>query len=182
MVSIIVSLIQIVFTLVAVLIVDKSGRRLLLMVGGFFMFVVMFILGVYYDVTIFEPVPEGQITIFGHRTVPLGNISWLAVTCVIIFIMMFSIGWGPIPWMLMSELFPPKARDVAGATVNVVNWLSAFLIMKFFPQMQHALKNQGVFWFYSAFSLLSFLFTLLFVPETKGKTLEEIEQYFQKRK
>ena len=182
LVTIITSLAQIVFTLVACLIVDKCGRRLLLMVGGFFMFVVMFLLGVYYDITIFDGPNLGQIDIFHHRTIPVAKISWLAVTCVITFIVMFSIGWGPIPWMLMGELFPPKARDVAGAVCNVVNWLSAFIIMKFFPQMKEALKNQGVFWFYAAFSLLSFLFTLFFVPETKGKTLEEIEQYFNLKK
>ena len=182
LVTIITSLTQIVFTMVAVLIVDKCGRRILLMIGGFFMFVVMFILGVYYDITKFEPPVEGQIDIFHHRTVPVGDISWLAVTCVIIFMIMFSIGWGPIPWMLMAELFPPKARDVAGAVCNVVNWSSAFLVVKFFPQMKEALKAQGVFWFYAGFSLLSFLFTLFFVPETKGKTLEEIEKHFQQKK
>lgn len=178
LISIIVSLIQIVFTLIACLIVDKSGRRLLLMVGGFCMFVVLFLLGVYYDITIFDDKSDGQIDIFHRRTVPVSEISWLAITCVIVFIIMFSLGWGPIPWMLMSELFPPKARDVAGAFVNVVNWLSAFLIMKLFPQMKDTFKDQGTFWFYAGFSLLSFLFTLFFVPETKGKTLEEIERYF----
>ena len=173
---------QVIFTLIACLIVDKSGRRMLLMVGGFFMFLMLFCLGLYYDITIFDTKLDGQIDIFHHRTVPVEKISWLAVTCVIIFIAVFSLGWGPIPWMLMSELFPPKARDVAGAFVNVVNWLSAFLVMKFFPQMKVALKDQGTFWFFAGFSLLSFLFTLFFVPETKGKTLEEIERYFTRKK
>ena len=182
LVSIITSVVQIVFTMIACLIVDKLGRRVLLMVGGFFMFVVMFILGVYYDITIFDSHNPGQMDIFHHRTIPVSKISWLAITCVMIFIVMFSLGWGPIPWMLMGELFPPKARDVAGAVCNVANWLSAFLIMKFFPQMKEGLKAQGVFWFYAGFSLLSFLFTLFFVPETKGKTLEEIEEHFNRKK
>ena len=153
-----------------------------MMMGGFCMFVVLFVIGVYYDVTIFEHKLDGQIDIFHHRTIPVSKISWLAITCVIIFIIMFSLSWGPIAWMLMSELFPPKARDVAGAFVNVVNWLSAFIIMKFFPQMKIAFKDQGTFWFYSVFALLSFLFTLFFIPETKGKTLEEIELHFSRKK
>lgn len=181
LVSVVVSLIQIVFTLVSCFLVDRSGRRILLMISGFTMFVCMFILGVYYDVTIFND-GKKHVDLFHHRTVPASQISWLAVLCVILFIMAFSIGWGPIPWILMAELFPPLARDTAGAFVNLVNWLCAFLVLKFFPQMQKAFLQQGAFWFFSGFCLLSFLFTLFVIPETKGKTLEEIELYFTGRK
>lgn len=177
LVSVLVSIVQIVFTLFSCFMVDRSGRRILLMISGFTMFSCMFILGVYYDITVFND-GEKHVDIFDHRTVPVSSISWLAVLCVIVYIIAFSVGWGPIPWMLMSELFSPIARDTAGSIVNLINWLSAFLVVKFFPDMKAALYAQGVFWFFGGFAFLSFLFTLFFVPETKGKTLEEIESYF----
>ena len=181
LVTIIVSLIQFVFTLIACFVVDKSGRRVLLMIGGFTMTCCMFILGVYYDITIFND-GKSHFDIFHHRSVPLSSISWLSVLCVMLYIAVFSVGWGPIPWMLMSELFSPIARDTAGAFVNLMNWFCAFLVLKFYPQMQTAFHDQGVFWFFAGFSFLSFLFTLFFIPETKGKSLEEIQQYFTSKK
>ena len=179
LVSIVTSVTLIVFTMVSCLVVDKCGRRLLLVLGGFFMFIVMFVLGLYFDITVFESPLPGQIDIFNHRTVPVNQISWLAVMCILIFMVMFSLSWGPISWILMTELFPPKAYGMAGAACNVTSWLGGFIVMKFFPVMKSSLRAQGTFWFYAGFSCLSFLFAYFFIPETKGKSLEEIEKYFK---
>ena len=181
LVSIIISITLIVFTLLSAVIVDKCGRRILLILGGFSMFVMMLLLGLYFDITVFGTPLEGQVTVFNHRTVPVSKISWLAVTCIITFISMYSLSWGPISWMLLGEFFSPKARGTAAAICNVVNWLATFLIMKFFPLMKDNLKDQGVFWFYAGSCLFSSFFTVFFVPETKGKTLEEIEDYFRNK-
>ena len=148
---------QVLATVISCLMVDKLGRRLLLMIGSISMFVCTLLLGVYYDIAEI-PLEEGQkrISIFGgsvSHSVPLNHISWLAVLCVIFYIIVFSLGWGPLPWLLMSEIFPPRARGFASGIVTFVNWLLVFVVTKTF-------------------------FVFFCVPETKGKSLEEIEKIF----
>ncbi len=109
------------------------------------------------------------------------NLSWLSLISLIVYIIGFSIGWGPIPWLLMSEIFPSKARGAASAIATATNWTFAFIVTVSFKTMEHGLKDQGVFWLYSGVCILSIIFVLVFVPETKGKTLEEIEAEFQGR-
>lgn len=178
-VSLLVGGAQVLSTVVSCLIVDKLGRRLLLMVGSISMFLCTLLLGIYYDIAKIDN-DENTISIFGKisHTVPLHQISWLAALCVIVYIIVFSIGWGPLPWLLMSEIFPPRARGFASGIVTFVNWLLVFVVTKFFHNMIVSFHEQGTFWFFSAFSLASFFFVFFCVPETKGKSLEDIEQLF----
>ncbi|XP_047145277.1 solute carrier family 2, facilitated glucose transporter member 8 [Hydra vulgaris] len=171
-------------TAVSCLIVDKSGRKVLLMVGSIVMFLCNFFLAIYYDIAKI-PLNVGQktISIFGRNishSVPLNQISWLGVLCVIVYIAIFSLGWGPLPWLLMSEIFPPRIRGFASAVVTFINWSLVFLVTKSFQYMIKSFYEQGTFFFYSLFCLLSFFFVFFFVPETKGKTLEEIQQCLKK--
>ena len=174
---------QVVATVLACLLVDKSGRRVLLMVGGIAMSASNLLLGVYFDLADIPDAPGHQISIFGKfsHTVPLPDISWLAITCNIGFIVFFSLGWGPLPWLLMSEIFPPRVRGAASSVVTLVNWVLVFVVTNSFPYMLQVMHEQGTFWFFAVFSFLSFVYTYLCVPETKGKTLEEIEQIFTGR-
>jgi len=172
---------QVVATAIACLIVDKSGRKVLLMIGGLAMAISLLLLGIYYDIAKIPLAPgEKTISIFGHasHSVPLGQISWLAIVSVIVYIIVFSLGWGPLPWLLMSEIFPPRARGFASGMVTLVNWTLVFVVTKTFNLMTLTFYKQGTFWFFGAFSLASFFFVMFFVPETKGKTLEEIELMF----
>lgn len=177
-VSLSVAATQVLFTAIACLVVDKTGRRSLLLIGGILMFICLFVLGIYYDIA--DLAIKNPISIFGKysHTVPAHSISWLAVLCVVVYIAVFSIGWGPLPWVLMSELFPPRAKSLASGTVTLFNWLFVFIVTSLFHQMTLTLHEQGTFWFFAGWSLLSFLFVLFFVPETKGRTLEEIEEMF----
>jgi len=178
LVSLAVASTQIVFTAFVCLIVDKTGRRILLIIGGVVMFSCEFLLGVYFD--LIEVGDENKIHIFGkysHKYDSHG-ISILAVLCISVYIAIFSIGWGPLPWLLMSELLPPRARGVAGGIVACLNWSFVFLTTNLFHHLISTLYVQGTFWLFGGFALLSFLFTLFYVPETKGKTLEEIQEIF----
>ena len=164
---------------VSCLIVDKSGRKVLLMIGSIVMFICSFLLAIYYDIAKI-PLEKGQktISIFGSNishSVPLNQISWLGVLCVIVYIAVFSLGWGPLPWLLMSEIFQPRVRGVASAIVTFINWTLVFLVTKTFQYMIESFYEQGTFFFFSGFCLASFFFVFFFVPETKGKTLEEIQ-------
>lgn len=121
----------------------------------------------------------------------------------------FALGWGPIPWLVMSEVFPVKVRGFASAVCVLTNWSMAFLITKTFQNMmvshrknlkvlskqdfvssrkklwhpmctlQESLTSAGTFWLFSSMCFINVVFTIVFVPETKGKTLEQIEATFR---
>eukprot|EP00111_Clytia_hemisphaerica_P018601 TCONS_00055008-protein len=181
-ISLAVAATQILFTGIACLVVDKSGRRILLLAGSVVMFLCQFLLGVYFDLIEVDG-DDNKISIFGKfsHTFSPHKISILAISCIVIYIAIFSIGWGPLPWLLMSELLPPKAKGLVGGFVTLINWTCVFITTNLFHKMVSTFFAQGTFWFFAGFALLSFLFTLFYVPETKGKTLEEIEEIFAQR-
>lgn len=110
---------------------------------------------------------------------PTDPLAWLALLSMGLFIAGFAVGWGPIPWLLMSEIFPLRARGAASGVCVVTNWGCAFLVTKIFHDLLDLLTPYGTFWLFAAFCGLNVLFTVLCVPETKGKTLEQIESSFQ---
>ena len=181
-VSLLVGASQVVATAIGCLIVDRTGRKKLLFIGGIVMGVTLFLLGMYYDLASINNKEAKKVSVFGKysHTVPKDHISWMAILSVVIFIVMFSIGWGPLPWVLMSEIFPPRARGLGCGMVTLVNWSLVFAITITFDQMTKSLSQQGTFWFFAFSSFMSVLYTLCFVPETKGKSLEEIELVFNR--
>eukprot|EP00794_Sanderia_malayensis_P011967 gene11967-13204_t len=183
LVAIMFALAQFISTAIACLLVDRSGRRVLLLIGGFGMCICNVCLGIYYDLAAPASSNTTSVTTSGlhssiYHSIPNEHISWLAVTSAIVFIVVFSLGWGPLPWLLMSEIFPPRARGLAGGICTLINWLFVFVVTKNFPSMIDAFTEQGTFWFFAAWCFASFIFVYFFVPETKGRTLEEIEHYF----
>lgn len=180
LVSILFSLTQFVSTAIACLLVDRTGRRILLLIGGFGMCVCNIGLGTYYALKKPDPSNSTVTEAVGsiYHSVPASQISWLAITSAMVFIALFSLGWGPLPWLLMSEVFPPRAKGPASSICTLINWLFVFVVTKNFPQMISTLTEQGTFWFFGGCCLLSFIFVYCFVPETKGRTLEDIEHYF----
>lgn len=174
--TVIVGVVQVVFTCVAAVLMDRMGRKALLVIGAFGMAISCTTFGLYYQLT------EGS----GHNgTAPLptpspagNNLSWLPLTSIIVYIISFSLAWGPIPWLVMSEIFPSKAKGVASGIATAFNWTCSFIVTKEFNDMQDAMTKKGIFWFYGGVSLLGALFVIFFVPETKGRSLEEIEASF----
>ncbi|XP_040261650.1 solute carrier family 2, facilitated glucose transporter member 8 isoform X1 [Bufo bufo] len=178
--SVIVALVQVVFTAVAALIMDRAGRKLLLLVSGVVMAVSTGLFGVYFRISVVNMNnSSGLMSPEGMVEGPTDPLAWLALLSMGLFIAGFAIGWGPIPWLLMSEIFPLRARGVASGVCVVTNWGCAFLVTKVFHQLLDLLTSYGTFWLFAAFCGLNVLFTVLCVPETKGKTLEQIESYFQ---
>ena len=148
-------------------------------------------LGVYFEIYI-EPPPtptttdedlaSDAVSLMGSvsHSVPAKNISWLSILSIVLFYLFFALAWGPVPWLVMSEIFPLRARGPASSFATLTNWTMAFIVTKTFKSIVATLTNQGVYWFYAGFYLLAFLFVCIFMPETKGKTLEEIEALFDK--
>ncbi|CAL5415853.1 unnamed protein product [Camellia sinensis] len=154
------AIIQVPITIVGAVLMDKSGRRPLLMVSATGTFLGCFLTGASFFL-------KGQSLL--HGWVPI-----LAVSGVLIYISAFSIGMGAVPWVIMSEIFPIHVKGIAGSLVVLVNWLGAWTVSYTFNFLM-SWSSTGTFLFYSGFCALTVLFVAKIVPETKGKTLEEIQ-------
>ena len=101
--------------------------------------------------------------------------GYLALTGLLIFIASFAIGLGPVFWLLISEIFPVRVRSVAMSVCTIVNWGANFLVAQTFLTLGNAITRQGVFYLYAAVALAALLFFIAKVPETRGRSLEEVQ-------
>ncbi|KAM6182769.1 solute carrier family 2, facilitated glucose transporter member 8 [Erethizon dorsatum] len=183
--SVIMGAIQVLFTGIAALIMDRAGRRLLLTLSGVVMVFSTSAFGIYFKLTQSGSGNSSHVALLAPiSTEPMDTsvgLAWLAVGSMCLYIAGFALGWGPIPWLLMSEIFPLHVKGVATGVCVLTNWLMAFLVTKEFSSLMEALRPYGTFWLASAFCICSILFTWFCVPETKGKTLEQITAHFEGR-
>ncbi|CAI9732592.1 solute carrier family 2, facilitated glucose transporter member 8-like [Octopus vulgaris] len=156
---------QILFTFFVSQIMDRVGRRKLLICGGLILSFSCFVLGSYYALK-------------EHNYLVANNLKTLPLISLVVFIASFSIGWGPIPMLIMSEIFPSHARGKASALSIFTSWLFAFIVTKEFITVKESLGPAETFWLFSVFSFAGVFFVWFVLPETKGKSLEEIELYF----
>lgn len=155
--TVVMGLVNVIFTVVAILTVDKYGRKILLLIGSVGMAIGMFaIAGLAY----FEVIGMGTLVF------------------IIIYTASFMMSWGPVTWVLISEIFPNKIRGRAVAVAVMAQWAANYLISSTYPSMME-FSGAFTYGFYGTMSLLSFLFVWKMVPETKGKTLEEIENIWK---
>ena len=182
LVSIALGAIQFVGTGLACLIMDRAGRRILLLTAAMGMFVTLVGLGVYFEIYI--PPKSDAVSLLGSisHSVAASKINWLSILCLVLFNLFFALAWGPVPWLVMSEIFPLRARGQASSVATMVNWLASFIVTKTYDSMQSSLTIAGTFWFFGGCAFLGFVFVYILMPETKGKTLEEIEALFEKHK
>jgi len=160
--TIIVGAVQVVSVFLGTLVIDKLGRRILLLASIVVMFLMTLILGVYFYCITF--------------TTAFDNIKWFAIIPLCIFLILFSFGFGPIPWLMMPEIFAPEVKGVAGSSACLFNWLMAFIVTKFYSDMTEAVQSYGTFWIFSLFCAVGIVFVYFLVPETKGKTLDQIQR------
>ncbi|KMS96164.1 hypothetical protein BVRB_001450 [Beta vulgaris subsp. vulgaris] len=153
--------IQVPITLIGAILMDRSGRRPLIMISAMGTFFGCFIIATGFFLKSYGLLVEWVPT--------------LAVGGVLTYISAFSIGFGGVPWVIMSEIFPINVKGVAGSLVVLVNWSGAWLISYTYNFMMRW-STFGTFYIYAAFCVLTILFVAKFVPETKGKTLEEIQE------
>jgi SP family xylose:H+ symportor-like MFS transporter len=156
--TIVMGLVNVIFTVVAILTVDKWGRKPLLIVGSIGMAV-------------------GMFAISGLAFFNIIGISTLVF--IIIYTASFMMSWGPICWVLIAEIFPNKIRGQAVAVAVAAQWAANYLISSTYPPMMNY-SGTLTYGFYGLMAVLSALFVWKMIPETKGKTLEEMEQYWKK--
>ncbi|HVT00273.1 MAG TPA: sugar porter family MFS transporter [Solirubrobacterales bacterium] len=148
---------NVIFTIVAVLILDKVGRRPLLIVGTAGCVIALVALGVF----------------FADSTLQ-HDFSGLALVCLIVYIASFAVGLGPVFWLMISEIFPLRVRSAAMSASTIANWASNFLVATFVLTLTGAITIQGTFWLYAGFGVAAIVFFVARLPETKNRSLEEI--------
>jgi SP family arabinose:H+ symporter-like MFS transporter len=159
MASEVVGLVNLLFTLVAVALVDKAGRRILLLVG------------------------------LVAQVIALGAVGWMfkantggiaLLIAILAFIGAFAMALGPIPWILCSEIFPTRVRGRAMSVATFTIWTSCYIVAQTFPMLNDSARVGPAltFWIYAGCSLAALVFVFFMVPETKGRSLEEIEASF----
>lgn len=160
--TIIVGIVQVLVTYASSLLVDRAGRRILLLISDAIMALCLGSLGYYFYLQ-----ESGK---------DVSNIGLLPLLSVVVFIIVFSIGFGPIPWMMTGELFSSEIKGVATGIAVALNWLLTFVVTKSFQSLVTGLGSAGTFWIFSGICFAGTVFVALIVPETKGKSLEEIQK------
>jgi MFS transporter, SP family, arabinose:H+ symporter len=219
--AILVGLTNLVFTILAMWLIDKAGRKMLLIIGFSGIFVFMSLLAysfysatytidanavqnltgmlpsvdwaqlegmVYNSDTAFRKAMESflgaeaanvQISTVINQTIKIN--SWLVLIGIIGFVASFAISVGPVMWVLFSELFPNRVRGLAISFAGFINSAVSFSVQLVFPWELANFGNALTFIIYGVFGLAGLLFVLMFLPETKGKTLEELEKFLARK-
>jgi MFS family permease len=108
-------------------------------------------------------------------------LNWLPAVTLVLYIFMSTVGFLTLPWAMIGELFPARVRGLAGGITTCCAYLFSFAVLKTYPQMKDTLGRQGVFLFYGVMALLGTVFLWRCLPETQGKTLEEVERMFSRK-
>jgi SP family galactose:H+ symporter-like MFS transporter len=157
-----VGVVNVAMTILAMFLVDRAGRRPLLLVGIAGMIVTLAALGLNFGISN-----------------PSGQLAWTAVICLMGYVAAFAISLGPIFWLLIAEIYPLKIRGLAEGTAATFNWGSNFIVSLTFLTLVEKLGASSTFLVYALASVASWLFAYYFVPETKGRTLEQIEAFWR---
>jgi SP family arabinose:H+ symporter-like MFS transporter len=153
--TVVVGLINVLFTFVAIRLVDQAGRKALLLIGGAGMGLSLLLVGLAF------------------------HYNWTGyglLVAILFYIACFAASYGPVTWVVISEIFPIKLRGVAMSVATFALWLAVYLVTQTFPMLLEGAGPAMTFWLFAGMSALGFLFVWSQVPETKEKTLEEIEQ------
>jgi MFS transporter, SP family, xylose:H+ symportor len=163
------------FTLGATFTVDKLGRKPLLIAGALIMAAAMIVLGFLFDRHLVSAASEQA------GAASSGGSSYVALAAVVCYIIGFSFSWGPVVWVMLSEIYPNSIRGKAMSIGVAAQWIMNYIVSQTFPMMDGSSYlnehfNHGfAYWLYGVGAILAALFVVRFVPETKGRTLESIQ-------
>ena len=160
-----VGVVNVVLTVVAMQLIDRVGRRPLLLVSLAGMALGLFVLGLAFSLP--------QLS---------GSLGWIAVASLMVYVGSFAVGLGPVFWLILSEIYPLRIRGRAMSVGTVANWSANLIVALSFLTLTQVLGKPTTFWLYGIVSVGSWLFAFFLVPETKGRSLEEIEAHWRPAK
>lgn len=163
--SMIVCGVQVAVTIVSSILIDRTGRKSLLLFSSTIMAICLCVLGVYFHM---KEDPDNDF---------IDLLGWLPLTSLVLYMITFAIGYGPIPWLMMGELFLPDFKGIATAITVMTNWLIAFIITKTFGSMIATWGMDGTFWVFSGCMVLATVYVAMMLVETKGKSVTEIQTW-----
>ncbi len=159
-----IGVVNVLMTIVAMWLINRVGRRPLLLVGTAGMVATLGLLGLAFRMS-------------GKS----GALVWLAVISMMVYVASFAISLGPIFWLLISEIYPLKIRSSSEGLAAAFNWGSNLLVSLTFLTLLEVIGSARTFWLYGVFAIAAWIFSYFRVPETKGRTLEEIEEFWRAR-
>jgi SP family xylose:H+ symportor-like MFS transporter len=183
--QILLATVNLVFTFIAMFTVDKLGRKPLLTIGGFGMLIGFLMMGFTLYTSDYSNVNSAGLPALSSSE------GMLSLIGVLIFIASFAMSMGPVVWVILSEIFPNRVRSIAMSIAVAAQWLANYVVSFSFPlvvesdvnklQMHGGTWNNSLPYFlFSGFIIIIIIFVWKFIPETKGKTLEEMETLFEK--
>jgi SP family galactose:H+ symporter-like MFS transporter len=161
--------VNVVATLIAVFWVDRFGRKPLLLLGSAGMCVgLLIVAGAFFELQ--------KVTSSEHATHGPASAGVLALIGLVIFIASFAFSLGPVVWTVINEVFPSHVRGRGVAVATAINWLAAWVVAQTFLTLVNAITTEGTFLLFAGFCVVTFVYVRWFIPETKGKTLEEVQE------
>lgn len=160
--------------------VDILGRKVLLITSGVGVVIGSIMLGTHFYIT------RPSACSFSNSTISViaepcnSHFAPLAILSLVLFRFFFSLGWGPLPWLLLSELLPLSVRGVGSGMTMFITSGTAALVSGVFLQYSQLVQPWFAMWTFSIINLAAAIFVLVFIPETKGRSLEEVEKWFEK--
>ena len=151
-------------TFMANLLIDRLGRKVLLLISDVFMIVSLGVLG-------------GFFYLHANYKEQVEGFGWAPLASLIVYVIAFSLGFGPVPWLMLGEIFPGKIRGSAAAAATAFNWICCFTVTKVFPSFLQTFGADVTFLCFAAICLLGLAFIVLVVPETQGQSLDDIERH-----
>ena len=173
------ALVQVVFTVIASVCVDRLGRKKLLILANLGMGLSMGVLGGYeffVSRDAYQNCTVAGSSIIGETSCQV--LSWTAIGSVCFFNACFAFGWGPVPWIVVAEITNARWKNLTMGVIVFVSWFSAFLVTLLFPYYEALVYSYGAFFTFCIFNVLSLLFVIVLLPETRKRSLMEIENYF----
>jgi len=161
--SLAVGLTQVLATFCGVIMTDVLGRRVLLISGAVIMCVSISVAGAY------------EYLHYKHHD----HIAAMGIAGIVCYNIGFSIGWGALPWLLSSEIIPLRVRGAGVGIATFTNWLLAAIVTGAYKDYQKLVNSYSAFWSFGLICFCAAIFTAIFIPETKSKSLEDIEKSFE---
>ncbi|MDW3789413.1 sugar porter family MFS transporter [Staphylococcus saprophyticus] len=155
--------VNVIITIVAIMIIDKIDRKRLLVIGNIGMVASLLIMAVLI------------------WTIGIQSSAWIIVACLTLFIIFFGFTWGPVLWVMLPELFPMRARGAATGAAALVLSIGSLLVAQFFPILTEVLSVEQVFLIFAVIGICALIFVIKYLPETRGRSLEEIEADLRSR-
>lgn len=160
--AIIIGIVAFTASFVAPFLVDRWGRKVLLLISAIGMCVANSILGAYFYLR--------------ENDQNVEDIFWLPIFSLVLYIFIYNVGFGGLPWTVLAEVFPENVKAIASSYVSSFSWLLAFLLSKFYNSLNESIGNSGAFWLFAGSNVLAVIFVASWLPETKGKSFIEIQK------